>query len=368
MIKSIFLGGGVTTHCYELAKSISRYYEVWAIILPTKQKREERIPSELSANVNLIKCENIDDIYKIISKRKTENSLHINSALKQGSLNNKALKILCQKGYNVFSLPQESFQTQGLKGKINAIKWFLYLHFTYRRKIKGYGLTGLNAQRTFKRMLVSPHKLFQFSYITFPTKLEVTKKNNIIRFIYVGAIDKRKNIIPFVEYMQNYSSQQFIFDIYGSWTLDKLLIKKISNSTNIYYHGKRNYKEVRNAMLNADYLILPSLYDGWGAVVNEGLQSGCKVLVSKDCGASIFPLIDSHLGYVFDGSKLSSLNGIMKQIFIEGPLSIENRQSIQKWANNKIHPDIIGDYLNHVIQYYFSSAPHAIAPWLDTSH
>ena len=63
--------------------------------------------------------------------------------------------------------------------------------------------------------------------------------------------------------MQNYSSQQFIFDIYGSWTLDKLLIKKISNSTNIHYHGKRDYKEVRNAMLNADYLILPSLYDGW---------------------------------------------------------------------------------------------------------
>lgn len=54
MIKSIFFWGGVTTHCYELAKSISRYYEVWAIILPTKQKREERIPSELSANVNLI--------------------------------------------------------------------------------------------------------------------------------------------------------------------------------------------------------------------------------------------------------------------------------------------------------------------------
>ena len=38
MIK-VFFWGGVTTHCYELAKSISRYYEVWAIILPTKQKR-----------------------------------------------------------------------------------------------------------------------------------------------------------------------------------------------------------------------------------------------------------------------------------------------------------------------------------------
>lgn len=48
--------------------------------------------------------------------------------------------------------------------------------FYIQKKIKGYGLTGLNAQRTFKRMLVSPHKLFQFSYITFPTKLEVTKK------------------------------------------------------------------------------------------------------------------------------------------------------------------------------------------------
>ncbi len=54
MIKSIFFWGGVTTHCYELAKSISRYYEVWAIILPTKQKEKNAFLQSYQPTLTLL--------------------------------------------------------------------------------------------------------------------------------------------------------------------------------------------------------------------------------------------------------------------------------------------------------------------------
>ena len=52
-------------------------------------------------------------------------------------------------------------------------------------------------------------------------------------------------------------------------------------------------------MQEADVLILPSVYDGWGAVVNEALQVGCYVICSDACGASDLMKKESRLGKVF---------------------------------------------------------------------
>lgn len=44
-------------------------------------------------------------------------------------------------------------------------------------------------------------------------------------------------------------------------------------------------EEIPSILSNQDILILPSIYDGWGAVVNEALQSGLYVISSNQCGA-----------------------------------------------------------------------------------
>lgn len=43
--------------------------------------------------------------------------------------------------------------------------------------------------------------------------------------------------------------------------------------------------EVPEFMQHNDVLILPSLHDGWGAVVNEAMTLGLYVIVSDRCGA-----------------------------------------------------------------------------------
>ena len=47
----------------------------------------------------------------------------------------------------------------------------------------------------------------------------------------------------------------------------------------------------------ADLLVLPSIQEPFGAVVNEALMSGCRVLVSDCAGASM--LINEDNGSVF---------------------------------------------------------------------
>jgi len=60
------------------------------------------------------------------------------------------------------------------------------------------------------------------------------------------------------------------------------------------------------AMAEADVLVLPSRFDGWGAVVNEALMVGTPVICSDRCGAS--DLIDEgRNGYVFEAGNADDL-------------------------------------------------------------
>ncbi|MGE0350790.1 glycosyltransferase [Hydrogenophaga sp.] len=69
--------------------------------------------------------------------------------------------------------------------------------------------------------------------------------------------------------------------------------------------GMRNADAVA-AMAGADVLVLPSRFDGWGAVVNEALQVGTPVICSSRCGAS--DLIDNgRNGYVFEAGDARAL-------------------------------------------------------------
>jgi glycosyltransferase involved in cell wall biosynthesis len=63
---------------------------------------------------------------------------------------------------------------------------------------------------------------------------------------------------------------------------------------------------IAEAMAAADALVLPSRFDGWGAVVNEALMVGTPVICSNRCGAS--DVIDpGRNGYVFEAGNADAL-------------------------------------------------------------
>ena len=65
-------------------------------------------------------------------------------------------------------------------------------------------------------------------------------------------------------------------------------------------------------MARAAAVVLPSRWDGWGLVVNEALQSGVPVIVSRAAGAAEL-IVHGQNGFVHEAGNLSALIEVIRQ-------------------------------------------------------
>jgi glycosyltransferase involved in cell wall biosynthesis len=122
-------------------------------------------------------------------------------------------------------------------------------------------------------------------------------------------------------------------------------------------------EEIKGLMNKCDILILPSLFDGWGAVVNEALQAGMQVIASEHCGASIL-LDGEQRGEVFSFKK-DNFAEVLKKWIAKGPLKKSKRQEIANWSTTHISGQVAADYFISVVDYSLGKEKkRPIAPWL----
>ena len=86
-------------------------------------------------------------------------------------------------------------------------------------------------------------------------------------------------------------------------------LEKMAEGLPIYFVGKKPMLEVRKLMREHDVFVFPSnAYEGWGAVVNEALEEGMRVVGSVDAGAAATMLPPECL---FNGSNAKMLADIL---------------------------------------------------------
>jgi glycosyltransferase involved in cell wall biosynthesis len=103
---------------------------------------------------------------------------------------------------------------------------------------------------------------------------------------------------------------------------------------------KENQEAMSILKDSTDYLILPSRFDGWGAVVNEALARGVKVITNEKCGASSM-IKDDFWGIKYkEGNKQSLINvleriltdnkkvSISKRLYLAQSYKIENQDKV----------------------------------------
>lgn len=120
------------------------------------------------------------------------------------------------------------------------------------------------------------------------------------------------------------------------------LLKK--SEINAYFLGTMPMKDIPNEMQKNDVLVLPSLYDGWGAVVNEALTQGLYVVCSDKCGAKDL-LHDKKLGVKFKNNKSNDLSNVLEDITKNIDVIRLNRQYRSKWSKKSISGIAISKYL-----------------------
>jgi glycosyltransferase involved in cell wall biosynthesis len=64
----------------------------------------------------------------------------------------------------------------------------------------------------------------------------------------------------------------------------------------------------------ARVLVVPSLVDQWGLVVNEGLAAGLPVLVSRGCGAARTLVKEGDNGWTFDPDGVDALALLLRRM------------------------------------------------------
>jgi len=140
------------------------------------------------------------------------------------------------------------------------------------------------------------------------TEKRVTKKNNdkILKFLYVGQIEKHKGIIFLIEAWKTIINPFIELTIIGDGKQSDIVRQAIKSDKRLKWLGRRNKDEVKEAMKNADAIIVPSLcYENSPTVIYEALAVNTPFIGSNIGG--IPELAQKYNGILFQAGDSDDL-------------------------------------------------------------
>jgi glycosyltransferase involved in cell wall biosynthesis len=162
--------------------------------------------------------------------------------------------------------------------------------------------------------------VFQFQYFTELPEINFKRlePNTTLRFIFIGQLVKRKGIDNLLKALAPFSGDKsWHLSIVGDGVMKQELLDYTRLNAleyNIDFLGNLNNKDAMDLLAySADYLILPSRFDGWGAVLNEALSRGVPVIVSNKCGGAAM-IQDPSFGWIYNEDKFEELTLILRNV------------------------------------------------------
>lgn len=235
---------------------------------------------------------------------------------------------------------------------------------------KGFFAVSIFAEEYFKSLGIKPEKIYHFGYFRNVEKPDFVKnKSSISQLIFVGQLIERKGIFTLLEALKITSEKcpNFHFNITGNGILETQIKQYIQthhleNFTTL--QGVINSESVAYYIQKADLLILPSVFDGWGMVVNEALQSHVPVLISDQCGAKELIQHEQN-GLIFEAQNVESLvEQLLKFLQFSSEEKAEMKSKTIETSKKIEIPQVVDymvDCLNHAENLILQKP---IAPWL----
>lgn len=116
------------------------------------------------------------------------------------------------------------------------------------------------------------------------------QKQSEANFLYVGQFIERKGVIELLNAFANMPNNSSTLTLVGYGPLKEKIIQIIQDKKirNVILAGStKTLEETVPYFLKSNILVMPSLSEVWGLVVNEALAAGMFVLSSKYAGATV---------------------------------------------------------------------------------
>lgn len=207
-------------------------------------------------------------------------------------------------------------------------------------------------------------RIVPFDYCVAPlTATQPTDKvpSGKANFCFVGTMDHRKNVGTLLQAFGRFAhkhreaARQSHLTLVGDGPERAKLeawVQKERLSQFITFTGVLPMEQARQVIAQSHVLVLPSLHDGWGAVVNEALMEGTMVYCSNTCGASV--LIDApSRGKTFQATDVKALARFFWNdygFFLDEKKADHRRESLRQWALANIGPEAVAQRMEKAFE------------------
>ncbi len=166
----------------------------------------------------------------------------------------------------------------------------------------------------------------------------IAKKMDKIKFLFVGRLEKSKNVDKIVNVFKKLDDNYEI-NIVGDGELSYLFNDKYNN---IHYYKNLPENDLIKIYKNSDVFLFPSILENFGLVVLEALSSGLYVIISN----SMKPRFDyfekmNFLEYIeiSEDNLMNSIKNVNQKI--EYTSILENKKTIHEYIKNNYDWNIL---------------------------
>jgi len=169
-------------------------------------------------------------------------------------------------------------------------------------------------------------------------------------FLFVGRFLPRKGIETLIFAYEKYRSRSekpWELVLVGSGPHMQQIRKAAENIPCVHFAGTQSGEDLCAYYGFAKALIVPSIRDPWGLVVNEGMASGLPVLVSRGCGAAKTLVLENENGWAFEPENADELAELMLRLGLlpSGEWERMGRRSqevISDWSLDRFVEGVLG--------------------------
>lgn len=172
---------------------------------------------------------------------------------------------------------------------------------------------------------MNPNKCFRWGYFTELKEYNIEKLMRVkekhypcVSLLWVGRLIELKHPEASIYVAEKLKEQGFKFqlNIIGSGHLEPKLKAIVQNKglcNEIHFLGAMDQSEVREYMEKSDvFLFTSDRREGWGAVLNESMNSGCSVVAGSNIGSVPYLIEDGKNGMVFKSNNWADLYNRVK--------------------------------------------------------
>lgn len=311
MLKVVFISNYFNHHQKLLSDSLHKNLNGNYAFIETEKIDEERLKMGWGMDVypdyvfNYLKeaekCKRIIDEADIIIYGSAPEFL-IYEQLNKGKLAFKYTERIYKNGYNPLKLPVRLIRNYQRFGKYKNLYLLCASAYTYGDYAKTFNFKN---------------KAFRWGYfpefIKYESISEIIKQKNKNQILWCGRLIDLKHpeaAINAAEMLKN-AGYDFNLKIIGTGVLEseiKSAIKQKHLDDSVSVLGAMSPEEVRKHMEQSQIFLFNSdKREGWGAVVNEAMNSACVVVSNNSPGSVPFLIDDGDNGIIYNLSDSKSL-------------------------------------------------------------